>query len=92
MNGVKQTFKNLLNIEKPVLTERLAPKLGAFAKVIYAIGLVLMVIFFIRSLASLLNGGNFSVFLFDLLMLVAEFAVVRMFCEYLAASTPKSKK
>jgi len=38
------------------------------------------------------NGGDFSIFLFDLLMLIAEFALVRMFCEYLASSDSKGKK
>ncbi|MBQ3695778.1 MAG: hypothetical protein II938_02260 [Alphaproteobacteria bacterium] len=89
---MKETFKNLLDLEKPVLTEKLAPKLAPFAKLIYFVGLVLMALFAIRLIAALLNGENFSIFLFDLLMLVAEFAVVRMFCEYLAASAPKAKK
>ena len=89
---MKETFKNLLNLDNPVLTEKLAPKLAPFAKIIYFVGLVLMTIFCIRLLAALLNGGNFSIFLFDLLMLVAEFTVVRMFCEYLSASAPKEKK
>ena len=89
---MKQTLKNLLNLDTPVLTEKLAPKLAPFAKVIYIVGLVLMALFAIRLIASLLNGGNLSIFLFDLLMLVAEFAVMRMFCEYLAASAQKAKK
>ena len=89
---MKQTFKNLLNLDKPVLTEKLAPKLAPFAKIIYLIGLILMTLFCVRLLASLLSGGDFSLFLFDLLMLIAEFAVIRMFCEYLAASAPKEKK
>ena len=92
MSGVKQTFKNLMDLDKPVLTDAVAPKLAPFAKVIYFVGLALMTLFCIRLIASLLNGGNISVFFFDLLMLVAEFAVVRMFCEYLAASAPKAKK
>lgn len=89
---MKKVFKELLDIENPVFTNGLAPKLAPFAKIIYIIGLVLMVIFCMRMIGGLLSGSNFSVFLFDLLMLVAEFAVVRMFCEYLASSAPKSDK
>ena len=89
---MKQTFKNLLDLENPVLTETLAPKLAPFAKWIYAIGLIVMTIFCLRLIVSLFNDGNISIFFFDLLMLVAEFAIVRMFCEYLAASAPKAKK
>ena len=91
MSTIKQTFKNLLDLDKPVLTDALAPKLAPFAKIIYFIGLVVMTVFCLRLIASLFNGGNISLFFFDLLMLVAEFAVVRMFCEYLAASAPKEK-
>jgi len=87
---MKKIFKDLLDVENPVLTETLAPKLASFAKVIYLIGVFLMAIFCVRLIGGLLNGANFSVFLFDLLILVAEFALVRMFCEYLAAS--KSNK
>ena len=89
---MKETFKKILDLDHPVLTEKLAPKLAPFAKIIYFVALVLMTLFCLRLLAALLGGGNISIFFFDLLMLVAEFAVVRMFCEYLAASAPKTKK
>ena len=83
---MKKVFKDLLNIENPILTETLAPKLAPFAKIIYLIGVGLMALFCVRLIGGLLSGSNFSVFLFDLLILVAEFALVRMFCEYLFAS------
>ena len=89
---MRKFFKNLLDLEKTVLTEKLAPKLAPFAKIVYVIGLILMTLFFVRLMASLFVGGDFSVFLFDLLMLIAEFALIRMFCEYLASSDNKSKK
>ena len=89
---MKQVFKNLLDLEKPVLTGTLAPKLAPFAQIVYFVALVVMTISCIRALGGVFNGGNISLFLFDLLMLVAEFAIVRMFCEYLAASASKSKK
>ena len=89
---MNKVLKDLLDVEKPVLTNKLVPKLAPFAKVIYLVGLFLMAIFCIRLIGGLLAGSNFSVFLFDLLMLIAEFAVVRMFCEYLASSSSKSNK
>lgn len=86
---MKETFKNLLNLDKPVLTEKLAPRLAPFARLIYIIGLVLMTL---RLVKAVFYFGDFSVFLFELLMLIAEFAILRMFCEYLASTTPKAKK
>ena len=86
---MKETFKNLLNLDKPVLTEKLAPKLAPFARLIYIVGLVLMTL---RLVKAVFYFGDFSVFLFELLMLIAEFAILRMFCEYLASTTPKAKK
>jgi len=86
---MKGTFKNLLNLDKLVLTEKLAPKLAPFAKWIYVIGLVLMTL---RLVKAVFYFGDFSVFLFELLMLIAEFAILRMFCEYLASTAPKAKK
>jgi len=88
---MKQTFKNLLDLETPVLTEKLAPKLAPFAKIVYLVALVFIAFGIIGSL-GLLISGDISLFLATLLMLVAEFAIVRMFCEYLAASAPKAKK
>ncbi len=86
---MKDTFKNLLSLDKPVLTEKIAPKLAPFANIIYVIGLVLMTL---RLVKAVFYFGDFSVFLFELLMLVAEFAILRMFCEYLASTAPKAKK
>ena len=88
---MKKTFKNLLDLEKPVLTEKLAPKLAPFAKIIYFVALIFIAFAVIGSL-GLLISGDISLFLATLLMLVAEFAIVRMFCEYLASTAPKAKK
>ena len=88
---MKETFKNLLNLDTPVLTEKLAPKLAPFAKIVYYVALVFIAFGVIGTL-GLLISGDFSLFLATMLMLVAEFAIVRMFCEYLAASAPKAKK
>ena len=91
MSGVKETFKNLLSLDEPVLTKKLAPKLAPFAKIIYYVGLVFIAIGVIGSL-GLLISGDFSLFLATLLMLVAEFALVRMFSEYLTSTASQSKK
>ena len=88
---MKQIFKNLLDLDMPVLTEKLAPRLAPFAKIIYLIALVFITFGVIASL-GLLISGDISLFLATLLMLIAEFAIIRMFCEYLAASAPKIKK
>ena len=87
---MKQTLKKLLDLETPILTESLAPKLAPFAKIIYLVALIFIALGIIGSL-GLLISGDISLFLATLLMLVAEFAIVRMFCEYLTASTPKKK-
>ena len=91
MTHAKETFKNLLDLEKPVLTEKLAPKLAPFSKIIYVVALGFIALGVIGSLGILISG-NLSLFLATLLMLVAEFAIIRMFCEYLASTAPKSKK
>ena len=86
---MKETLKNVLDLDNPVLTEKLAPKLAPFAKIIYFAGLVLMAL---RLVEAIMYGASFSILLLNLLMVVAEFAILRMFCEYLAASAPKSSK
>ena len=53
---MNKVIKDLLDVEKPVLTNKLAPKLAPFAKVIYLVGLFLMAIFCIRLIGSLLSG------------------------------------
>lgn len=88
---MKKTFKNLLNLDNPILTERLAPHLAPFAKIVYIVGLVLIAFGFVGTLGLLIHG-DISLFLVSLLMLVAEFAIIRMFCEYLASTAPKGKK
>ncbi len=88
---MKETFKNLLNLDTPVLTEKLAPRLAPFAKIVYIIGLVIIAFGVIGTL-GLLFRGDISLFLVSLLMVVAEFAIIRMFCEYLASTAPKAKK
>ena len=84
-------LKNLLDLDQQILTKKLAPSIAPFAKIIYYAALVLIAFGVIGSL-GLLIAGEISLFLASLLMLVAEFAIVRMFCEYLVSTAPKAKK
>ena len=88
---MSEMVKDLMNLDKPVLTEKLAPKLAPFAKIVYIIGLVIIAIALLLAL-KLLLVGDFTVFLLVLIGVVAEFALLRMFCEYLAAATPKANQ
>ena len=81
---MQEIFKNLMNLDKPILTEKLAPKIAPFAKIIYLIVLVLLGLSVLGSLGLLLvNPAAFIGMFFFILM---EFALVRMFCEYLTNS------
>ncbi len=82
---MKELFQNLMNLDKPVLTEKLAPMLSPFARLIYVIGLVIITIATLASLI-LLFKFEISAFLVSLLGICAEFALVRMFCEYLVSA------
>lgn len=81
---MKEIMKNLMNLEEPVLTEKLAPKLAPFAKIIYLIGLVIVAGGVLTALKSLFTGEVYQA-LFILVNSVAELALLRMFCEYLVA-------
>ena len=84
MGQMKALFKNLLNLDKPVLTEKLAPMLAPFARLIYIVGLVILSLVILWSLA-LLFRLQISDFLMAMIGVCAEFALIRMFCEYLTA-------
>lgn len=88
---MKKFMKKIMDLDTPVLTKMLASKLAPFAKVLYAVLLVIIAFGFIGSLGLLLSG-DISLFLATLLGLVAEFTLVRMFCEYLVSANPKAKK
>ncbi len=81
---MKELFNNLMNLDKPVLTQKLAPMLAPFARLIYIVGLVILTLV-VLSLLALLFKGNLSAFLVGLIGVCAEFALIRMFCEYLTA-------
>ena len=82
---MKEIFKHLMNLDKPVLTEKLAPKIAPYAKIIYFIVLVILALTTLSSLGMLLSGYVIG-FLGAILGVVVEFAIVRMFCEYLTRS------
>ena len=82
---MSEIFKNLMNLDKPVLTEKLAPKVAPFAKIIYLIVLVILALTTLGSLKMLFSGYIIG-FLGAFLGVILEFTIVRMFCEYLTKS------
>ncbi len=87
----KEMLDELTNLEKPFLVDRLAGKLAPHAKIIYIVLAVILALSALRSLVSVFTG-NFSVAIFDLVMVAVYFVIVRMFCEFLVASAPKEAK
>jgi hypothetical protein len=85
---MKELFKNLINLDMPILTQKLAPSLTPFARLIYIIGLVILTLATLGALYLLLKL-EISEFLLALIGIFAEFALLRMFCEYLVASGRK---
>ena len=79
---MQEIFQDLMNLDKPVLTEKLAPKIAPYAKIIYLVVLIILGLTTISSLGMLLLG-NIGLFLMAILGVVCEFVLVRMFCEYL---------
>ncbi len=79
---MKEIFQNLLNLDKPVLTAKLAPMLAPFARLIYIIGLLILIVA-VLGVLTLLFRLEISGFLLGLIGICAEFALIRMFCEYL---------
>ena len=82
---MKELFQNLMNLDKPILTEKLAPKIAPYAKIIYLVILVILGLTTISSLGMLLLG-NVGLFLAAIFWIIVQFAIVRMFCEYLTSS------
>ena len=79
---MKEIFQNLMNLDKPILTEKLAPRIAPYAKIIYLVVLIILGLTTISSLGMLLLG-NIGFFLATIFWVIVEFAIVRMFCEYL---------
>lgn len=85
---IKELFQNLMNLDQPLLTKELAPKLAPFAQIIYIIGLVFLALATLGALTLLLKI-EFAAFLLSLIGICAEFCLIRMFCEYLVSSRNK---
>ena len=82
---MQEIFKNLMNLEQPVLTQKLAPKIAPYAKIIYLIILVILGLMVVSSLGMLLIG-NVGIFLSMIFSVIVEFIISRMFCEYLISA------
>ena len=81
---MQELFQNFMNLEKPVLTEKLAPKIAPYAKIIYLVVLLLLGLSVLTSLGILFISP--FAFIGTLFFIVVEFLLVRMFCEYLTNS------
>ena len=55
---MRELFKNLMNLDKPVLTEKLAPKIAPYAKIIYLVVLVILGLSTLGTLGLLLVNTN----------------------------------
>ena len=82
---MREILKNLMNLDQPILTEKLAPKIAPYAKIIYMICLLILGLATISSLGLLFNGYLFT-FMGMFFWIIVQFAIVRMFCEYLTSS------
>ena len=87
---MQELFRNLMNLDQPILTEKLAPKIAPYAKIIYLVILVILGLTTISSLGMLLIG-NVAVFIVSIFWVIVEFLIVRMFCEYLMSTHPDNK-
>ena len=82
---MSEILKHLMNLEQPVLTRKLAPKIAPYAKIIYMICLLILGLATISSL-GLLFGGYIFGFIGVFFWIIVQFAIIRMFCEYLTSS------
>ena len=82
---MQEFLKSLMNLDQPILTQKLAPKIAPYAKIIYLVTLVILSITVISSLGLLLLG-NVVLFVASIFGVIVQFAIIRMFCEYLINS------
>lgn len=80
---MRELFKNLMNLDKPILTQKLAPKIAPYAKIIYLVVLVILGISTLGTLSVLMV--NPLAFIGAVFLIFMEFLLVRMFCEYLTS-------
>jgi len=78
----KEEMKKFLTLDEPIFVSKFAPVLAPYAKIVYLIGLVILAVTVLAALMTLLTGGIASAFL-TLVVVVVEFILFRMFCEFL---------
>ena len=78
----KEFIKKLLQLDEPILTEKYAPVLAPYAKLLYLVGLVILAISAFGAIVALFTGA-FAGAVLSMLAIVVEFALLRMFCEFL---------
>ena len=83
---MKKYFKKLMDLDEPILTKNLAPQIAPYAKVIYMAVLVILGLSALGSLTVLFE--NPFAFIGIIFLILVEFALVRMFCEYLTSVHP----
>lgn len=90
---LKEAAKDIINLDKPVLSQRLTGKLKPYAKIIYLVLLVVLVLNALRALVMLF-AGHISIALFDLIFTAVYFVILRLFAEALVQApdaAPASK-
>lgn len=83
MNINNEEMKKILELNEPVLIDKLADKLQPRIKVIYLGGLVLVALMVLASLLALVTMA-ISQAILGLLFAVIEFVIIRMLCEFIA--------
>lgn len=80
--NAKEVFKDLMNLDKPILTEKFAATLKPYVKIIYIVLVAFLALFALAGLIHLLTG-RISVAFIQLIFVGISFVIVRMFCEFL---------
>ncbi len=78
---LQQKAQKVLELKEPILVNIVAPKLAPHARIIYLIGLVIYAVSMLVSFVMLFS--NPSAAIVALFLIVVEFAILRMFCEFL---------
>lgn len=80
----KEFFKDMMNLDKPVLTTKFAGKIKPYAKLLYIVLVAMLALFALAALVHLVTG-KLSVAFIELILIFVSFVIVRMFCEFLTA-------
>lgn len=81
----KECLKDMMNLDKPVLTTKFADKIKPYAKIIYIVLVAMLALFALAALVHLVTG-KVSVAFIELILIFVSFVIVRMFCEFLTTS------